>query len=103
MKADVTGGWEEVVVWITQILDEDEAHASHPTYCSPVWPSLEQILARIAADRKNVADYTAQMTFLDAQFSQYAYGYGSALNKVIYRLAVAHADRPGFREEWRHL
>jgi hypothetical protein len=121
---------DDLATWLTQILDQDEARvrAAIADDCGQdggfedafdlltghgplafvprfgeaaaamiVWQTPRRALARIEADRqmlKRCTDYLA--SHLSDDFSG-----DSLAEDIVKGLALPHADRPGYREEWR--
>jgi hypothetical protein len=103
----------ELVAWLTQILDEDEAYASgigrpdghYPDPYDPGSPLHHQsLLADIAAKRAIIERYNEVRT-RPAGPDAYVNGIGMArvesFEMVVETLASAYADRSGYREDWR--
>lgn len=101
---------DDIAAWLTAIWDEDEARLTGPTFCGPVWPTTDQLLARIAADRQILALHGPEHDDIGSMilgpFCQIC-RYDEGLDKdpypcpTIRLLASAHASRPGYSEEWR--
>lgn len=103
----------ELVEWLSAIWDEDEEWAGSFDQPDGFYPDPhevgapahhDQILARIAADRQILVLHlnanavpAAASSFTRGQDD----GYRQATADVLRLLAQPHADRPGFREEWR--
>jgi hypothetical protein len=62
----------------------------------------EVTLARIAADREILAEYVKEQWVIgQGHRTEWTEGGQSARRTVLKYLALPHADRPGYREEWR--
>lgn len=96
----------ELGAWLTKIWDEDEARLSAPTFCGPVWPTTNQLLARIAADRQILEAWKAAKVRSDEWASDEddpaeLSGITAGLRQALLITATAYADRPGYLEEGR--
>lgn len=88
---------DDIAEWLTAIWDEDEARLSHPTFCGPVWPTTDQLLARIAADRQILTECSIVLEGKEPGHMR-----ERVLAWTILRLlASVHRDRPGWREAWQ--
>jgi hypothetical protein len=101
---------DDLATWLDQILKEDAARLSAPTFCGPVWPTTDQMLARIAADRQILALHEPTGAQLGPHHPVTACSVcghpGSGVVTVypcqtVRLLALPHADRPGYQEGWR--
>ncbi|MFE7073782.1 DUF6221 family protein [Streptomyces sp. NPDC057620] len=86
--------------WLDEQLD-DEQLTTELAYSSP-----SQRLHEIDAKREIVRDYRRALTQRDdAEVGTDAYhrsvGAVTSLRRAVCLLAVAYAERPGFKEEWR--
>lgn len=100
----------DLAAWLTRIWDEDEQWARqigqpdgfHPDPYEPEAPAHHaKLLARIAADRKILALHSGSAVYCawthDDRDTHQSYGPCDTVRL----LAMPHADRPGYREEWR--
>src|SRR5262245_9676503 len=100
-----------IVDFLIARLDEDGQRASRPTFCSPVWPSTDQILADIAIKRRLLNEIFDYEHIIDGEWGclhtaeQIRNGecYSSPLdeNQALRLLASVYDDHPDYREEWR--
>lgn len=111
---------DDIAVWLTAIWDEDERAArahkdaadgwleppprfgpSHGYVGAPVRPTFDQITVRIAADRQILATYLAFRDAPERMTDVRADSWWRALDEVVRLLALPHAARPGYNENWR--
>jgi hypothetical protein len=103
---------DDLAAWLTQIWDERETRERERLENGPEWleeaaafgaeqPDL--MLARIAADRQILAEYTSRgqdanlMLGPDCRRQRE----WSGLRLAVRILASTYADRPGYQEAWR--
>lgn len=67
----------------------------------PGAPSPTEVLARIAADRQILAMYIAYRDAPERMVDVRADSWWRALDEVVRLLALPHAARPGYNENWR--
>lgn len=91
----------DLIAWLRDVLDQDAARITEPTFCGPVWPTTSDLLARIAADREILVDYKRLLFDDPFRRTDYFRGQRDALEYVVRHKAEVYADRPGYREEWR--
>lgn len=103
---------DDLAAWLDQVLKEDEARLSAPTFCGPVWPTTGQMLARIAADRQILDEHggrevasldpgTRGQVFIVCRRCRIGERQVVAPCTTVRLLALPHADRPGYQEAWR--
>lgn len=99
----------DLVAWLTQVWDADVKRITHPTFCAPVWPTADEMLARIAADRQILALHKPYQRIIglgcevclgsanegrDAAFPGFPC-------PTVRLLAQPYAEREGFQDEWK--
>ena len=103
----------DLAAWLTQIWDEQEKDAINPVKgeihsrdCESIREHTpfpcecgvpEQILARLAADRKILAECQRMLAMDDWEYSDVP----DLAEFVMRRQAEPYSDRPGFQEAWR--
>lgn len=95
-----------IAAWLDGIWDDDEARLTGPTFCGPVWPTTDQLLARIAADRRILEMYRRALTAEEGEPTKGAAWSAYREERVAFQraleaLASVYADRPGYRQEWK--
>lgn len=90
----------ELVEWLTTVLADDESRLSHPTFCGPVWPTTEHLLADIAAKRAIIKMHTG---FHECPSEDDNCGWITDDRcSTLVILSTAYADRPGYHlNGWR--
>lgn len=95
-----------LIEWIGEVIDQDEMRATHPTFCGPVWPTTDQILAQIAGHRALLAEHLVAHTGTSYQHcircaDHEAHDALRGPCRTVRVLGAIYSDRPGYREEWR--
>lgn len=89
----------EIVAWLTQVYREDVARLSEPTFCGSVWPTTEQLLVQIQTDLQIIKTCAKDADVV--WHTGYTCGAENGYIEILMQFATRHADRPGFKEEWR--
>lgn len=92
---------EDLIAWLRDVLDQDQARISAPVFCGGPWPSAAQMLAVIEAHRSIVDGYDELRANPERYTDPLLHSHHHLLRRVVLTLAPAYADRPGYREEWK--
>lgn len=100
---------DDIAAWLTAIWDEDAVEAESDKYVDDCWwmngPfEADFVKARIAADRQILGRYVELVEWRDGLAPDARGGANIAVEHLgfaVATLASAHADRPGYDEQWR--
>jgi hypothetical protein len=95
-----------LIQWISDVLDQAVTRAAGLTFCGPVWPTTDQILAQLAGHKALLAEHLVAHAGTKYQHcircaDHEAHDALTGPCRTVRILGAIYSDRPGYQEVWR--